>query len=63
MVLKRVDEAAFDQHKFHTVVAGVGVAQDGTSASLTAPNGRAQERLLRSTLADGELSTEEVDYL
>ena len=39
------------------------MAQDGTSASLTAPNGRAQEKLLRSTLADGELSADEVDYL
>ena len=63
VVLKRMDEAAFDCDKIHAVVAGVGVAQDGTSASLTAPNGRAQEKLLRSTLADGELVGAQVDYL
>ena len=63
VVLKRMDEAALDRDRIHAVVTGVGVAQDGTSASLTAPNGRAQEKLLRSTLADGELAADELDYL
>jgi D-xylose reductase len=35
------------------VVRGVGVAQDGKSASLTAPNGLAQEKLLRFCAAAG----------
>ena len=32
---------------------GVGVDQDFTSASLTAPNVKAQEKLLRATMNDG----------
>jgi len=39
------------------------VAQDGTSASLTAPNGKAQEKLLRSTLRDGGLAGVDVNYV
>ena len=33
---------ASPKDQVHAVVRGVGVAQDGTSASLSAPNGRAQ---------------------
>ena len=51
MVLKRMDDAIPDQNRVHAVVEGVGVAQDGTSASLTAPNGRAQEKLLETEIA------------
>ena len=47
----------------HAVIKGVAVAQDGTSASLTAPNGRAQEKLIRTALDDAGLSGAEVDYL
>ena len=63
VVLKRMGDAASDQDRIHAVVRGIGVAQDGTSASLTAPNGRAQEKLLRSTLRDAGLAGHEVDYL
>ena len=45
------------------MIKGVAVAQDGTSASLTAPNGRAQEKLIRTALDDAGLSGAEVDYL
>ena len=51
------------QQQIYSLVTGVGVAQDGTSASLTAPNGKAQEKLLRATLRDAGLSGEEVDYI
>uniref|UniRef100_A0A7S2E5D4 Polyketide synthase n=1 Tax=Haptolina brevifila TaxID=156173 RepID=A0A7S2E5D4_9EUKA len=37
------------------VLVGGAVRQDGRSASLTAPSGRAQEKLLRAALADANL--------
>ena len=63
VVLKRMDQAICDQDRVHAVVQGVGVAQDGKSASLTAPNGQAQEKLLRATLADAGLAGCDVDYV
>ena len=47
----------------HAMIQGVGVGQDGVSASLTAPNGRAQEKLIHKTLRDANLSASDVDYL
>ena len=63
VVLKRVGDAVSDDNRVYAVVRGVGVAQDGVSASLTAPNGKAQQKLLLSTLADGGESGDNVDYL
>ena len=63
LVLKRLVDAVQDSNQVHATVRGVSVAQDGTSASLTAPNGRAQEKLIRTALDDAGLSGAEVDYL
>ena len=49
--------------KVYAVVKGVAVGQDGTSASLTAPNGKAQERLLRNALRDAKIEAHDVDFL
>jgi acyl transferase domain-containing protein len=45
------------------VIEEVGVAQDGRSVTFLAPNGLAQEKLLRSILADAGLAGGDVDYL
>ena len=42
------------------VILGAGVRQDGRSASLTAPNGLAQQELVSSALADGGVAPSEV---
>ena len=63
VVLKLMGDSKSDRDQIYAVVRSAGVAQDGTSASLTAPNGRAQEKLLRFTHADGEVTADEVDYL
>ena len=47
----------------HAMVCGVSAAHDGRSASLTSPNGRAQARLIRKSLEDGNLLAHDVDYL
>jgi len=63
IVLKRMDNAESNEDVIHAVIKGVAVGQDGTSASLTAPNGRAQEELIHRALKDGGISGEDVDYL
>ena len=65
VVLQRMQDAVSDQNRLHAVVCGVGAAQDGTSASLTAPNGQAQEKLYNTALQDAELGHggSTVDYL
>eukprot|EP01052_Picozoa_sp_SAG31_P050815 SAG31_NODE_11777_length_999_cov_1.294444_1_plen_310_part_10 len=63
LVLKPMADATNDTDRIHAVVQGVGVAQDGISASLTAPNGQAQQKLLRHTLHDAQLDGHDVDYL
>ena len=63
IVLKRLDDAISDDINIHAIVHSVAVAQDGTSASLTAPNGRSQEYLLRAALDDAGLIGLDVDYL
>jgi acyl transferase domain-containing protein len=63
VVLKRLSAALSEQDCVYAVVQGVGVAQDGTSASLMAPNGSAQEKLLRTTLRDAGLTGAQVDYV
>jgi 3-oxoacyl-(acyl-carrier-protein) synthase len=45
------------------VLAGSAVNQDGRSSSLTAPNGPAQQAVLRAALADAELSATQLSCL
>jgi acyl transferase domain-containing protein len=63
LVLKRMDDVMADGDRVYAVIRGVGMAHDGKSASLTAPNGLAQEKLLRSTLKDARLLGRDIDYL
>ena len=56
IVLRRSDDAKADQQPMHAMVRGVSVKQDGTSASLTAPNGQAQQGLLTAAHADGDIA-------
>ncbi|CEL93322.1 unnamed protein product, partial [Vitrella brassicaformis CCMP3155] len=44
-------------------IVGCAVNHDGRSASLTAPNGPAQQEVLRSTLAQANLSPSDVCYI
>ena len=63
VVLQRLDDAIADKRPVHAVVRGVSVAHDGMSASLTAPNGRAQEQLIQRALSDAGLGPDDLDYL
>ena len=62
VVLKRLSDAVRDGDGIYTVIKGSAVMQDGQSASLTAPNGRMQEELMRAALRDACLEPADVKY-
>ncbi|MFR9752784.1 SDR family NAD(P)-dependent oxidoreductase [Nocardia sp. 004] len=63
VVLKRLDDARRDGDRVLAVLRSSAVNQDGRSQGLTAPNGLAQEQVIRQALAAAELSPEDLDYV
>jgi acyl transferase domain-containing protein len=63
VVLKRLADARADGDSIFGVIRGTAINQDGRSSGLTAPNGRAQEEVMRAALADAALPPDEVTYV
>ncbi|KVW78872.1 type I polyketide synthase [Burkholderia ubonensis] len=63
VVLKRLDDALAAGDDVLAVVRGSAANQDGHSQGLTAPNGQAQQRVLRDALADAALDPARVGLL
>ncbi|MGW0179301.1 SDR family NAD(P)-dependent oxidoreductase [Nocardia sp. NPDC003345] len=63
VVLKRLDTALRDGDPVLAVLRGSAVNQDGRSQGLSAPNGVAQERVLRSALDAAGLTPSDIDYV
>ncbi|MFE1771578.1 MupA/Atu3671 family FMN-dependent luciferase-like monooxygenase [Streptomyces sp. NPDC059008] len=63
VVLKRLEDAQRDGDPILGVLRGSAVNHDGPSSGLTAPNGRAQQEVIRSALRMGRLAPAEVGYV
>jgi acyl transferase domain-containing protein/SAM-dependent methyltransferase len=63
IALKRLSDARQDGDRILAVIRGSSVNQDGASSSLTAPNGPAQEAVLRDALARAGVAARDVSYV
>ncbi|MEV6325384.1 SDR family NAD(P)-dependent oxidoreductase [Nocardia sp. NPDC051787] len=63
LVLKRLADARRDGDRVLGLVRGSAVNSDGRSQGLSAPNGPAQERVIRAALADAAVEAAEIDYV
>jgi acyl transferase domain-containing protein len=63
VVLKRLSDAERDGDTVLALVRGTAVRQDGESAGFTAPNGIAQEALMRAALANAKLEPGDIQYV
>ena len=63
LVLKRLSDAQRDGNCILAVIRGTALSQDGRSSGLTAPNGRAQEAVLRAALDNANLRPDDISYV
>ncbi|MEV4123572.1 HAD-IIIC family phosphatase [Nocardia sp. NPDC049707] len=63
LLLKRLADARRDGDRVLAVIRGSAVNQDGRSQGLSAPNGAAQEQVLRSALRAARLASHDIDYV
>jgi acyl transferase domain-containing protein/aryl carrier-like protein len=61
MLLERLADAHRLKHPVLGLIAGSGINQDGTSNGLSAPNGLAQERVIRQALRNAGLDAAQID--
>ncbi len=63
VVLKRLSDALADGDNILAVIRGSAINQDGRSQGLTAPNGLAQQAVIRKALADAGVTPDQISYV
>ncbi len=63
IILKRLSDALQDGDRIRAVIRGTAVNHDGRTTVLTAPNGLAQEALLRAALSNAMLVPGDISYI
>jgi acyl transferase domain-containing protein len=63
IVLKRLSDAQADGDRVLAVLLGTAINQDGRSNGITAPNGPAQEAVIREALDRSGVKPSEIDYV
>lgn len=63
VLVKRLSDALLDEDDILALVTGTAVNQDGRSSGLTAPNGAAQQDVLRAAMSVAGISGAQVEYV
>ncbi|XWK88454.1 MAG: MupA/Atu3671 family FMN-dependent luciferase-like monooxygenase [Phormidium sp.] len=63
VVLKRLSDAIKDNNRILATLRGSAVNQDGRSSGLTAPNGLAQQRVIRQALENSGVEPNQISYI
>ncbi|MBN1219683.1 MAG: thioester reductase domain-containing protein [Anaerolineae bacterium] len=63
VVLKRLADALAEGDDIQALIQGTAVNQDGRSAGLTAPNGQAQQAVIRQALARAGVDPAQITYI
>lgn len=63
VVLKRLSDALADGDRIYALIRGTAVNQDGRSTVLTAPNGLAQQMVIRKAIENAHIAPTDVTYV
>ncbi len=63
LVLKRLSAAVAEGDRVLALIRGSAVNQDGRSSGITAPNGAAQEAVIRQALANARVEPNQISYI